>query len=186
MLLTELNVPIVLDADGLNALALKPDVVANRKSNCDAPLILTPHPGEAARLLGTSIPEIESNRIKSVRELAQKYGAIALLKGRYTLISDPDGRVWINTTGNPGMASGGMGDTLTGIIGGLLAQSIPRATNMDHLGDLECRAARIAACAGAYLHGFAGDMAAQQNGEAGVTAGDVIHKLPAAVRALQI
>jgi NAD(P)H-hydrate epimerase len=109
------------------------------------------------------------------------YNAITLLKGRYTLISDLDGHVWINTTGNPGMASGGMGDTLTGIIGGLLA----RSTRTEKSGSDINRAARIAACAGAYVHGAAGDMAAAEHGEAGTTAGDVILSLPAAMRAIQ-
>jgi hydroxyethylthiazole kinase-like uncharacterized protein yjeF len=184
-LIAELKLPIVLDADGLNALAMKPDIIENRRLNTDAPLVVTPHPGEAARLLGTSIAGIESNRMGSVRKLAEKYGAIALLKGRYTLICDPDGKVWINTTGNPGMASGGMGDTLTGIIGGLLAQSTVRAGKHRDSGQSVFLAARIAACAGAYLHGAAGDMAAREHGEAGTTAGDVIENLPAAIRAMQ-
>ncbi len=186
-LIAELKVPIVLDADGLNALAIKPEIIDNRGSNTDAPLILTPHPGEAARLLGISISKVEADRVASVRKLAQKYSAIALLKGRYTLISDPEGHVSINTTGNPGMASGGMGDTLTGVVGGLLAQSTVREAKRGDSGkSLSLQsAARLAACAGAYLHGAAGDMAATEHGEAGTTAGDVIRNLPAAIRAIR-
>jgi len=185
-LVAELTIPIVLDADGLNALAMKPETIENRRSNTGAPLIITPHPGEAARLLGTSISEVESNRIASVRKLAEQYNAVALLKGRYTLIGDPEGHVWINTTGNPGMASGGMGDTLTGIIGGLVAQSTRRAGKPGAPEHAAGRAARIAACAGAYVHGAAGDLAVLEIGEDAVTASDVIDKLPAAMRALQI
>lgn len=184
-ILQELAVPIVLDADGLNALALHPDAIKTRMSNTEAPLILTPHPGEAARLLGTSIAAVESNRVDSVRELARRYGATALLKGRYTLISNPEGVVRINTTGNPGMASGGMGDTLTGITGALLAQQTARAKRSGEASNGPGEIGLLAASAGAYLHGLAGDMAATKRGEAGLVAGDIIEILPEAIRALQ-
>lgn len=182
-LLVEIKRPIVLDADGLNALAQKPDFVRGRPDDPNAPLILTPHPGEAARLLGTSIEAVESDRIQAVRELASRYQAVALLKGRHTLLSDPSGRVYINTSGNPGMATGGSGDSLTGILGGLLAQAFaghrhgsPEATPPNTL---------AVVAQGVHLHGLAGDLAAEQVGETGLVAGDIIAHLPAAIRLLE-
>jgi NAD(P)H-hydrate epimerase len=185
--LTEIEKPVVLDADGLNALSKHPDALAKRPQNPRAPLILTPHPGEAARLLGTSIPEIESDRIKAVRELARRFQAVALLKGRYTLISDPSGNVTINTTGNPGMASGGMGDTLTGIIGGLLAQNLAPGREIEDLDAWRSATPppEEVVALSVYLHGMAGDLAAAEVGETGLVAGDVIAHLPAAIRTLE-
>lgn len=175
-ILREIDVPIILDADGLNALALEPTVAQDRSKSLGSPLIITPHPGEAARLLGTSVAQIQSDRVGSVRELARRYAAVAVLKGRYTLIADPDGMVCINTTGNPGMATGGMGDALTGIIGALMAQET--ALSGKHA---DCHTAPLfTAALGVHLHGIAGDMAAATRGEAGLTAGDVIDHLPAA------
>jgi NAD(P)H-hydrate epimerase len=174
-LIRECRIPIVLDADGLNALAMRPETAQERGSNLHSPLVMTPHPGEAARLLGRSVSEIQSNRVEAVRELAQKFQAVAVLKGRYTLIADPTGNVRINTTGNPGMATGGMGDTLTGIVGSLIAQDIAgeRAAG-ERVPILE------AVALGVHLHGIAGDIAAEQRGETGIIAGDVIEHLPAA------
>lgn len=186
-LLTEIPKPMVLDADGLNALAQQPEIIDRRPDNPRAPLILTPHPGEAARLLGTSIAAVQSNRIASVQELARRYHAVALLKGRYTLIADPNGGVAINTSGNPGMATGGMGDTLTGILGGLLAQVVAPARDI-HDPDAY-RAATFppqeVVALGAYLHGLAGDLAVAQQGETGLVTGDLIERLPAAIRLLE-
>jgi len=186
-LLTKLQKPIVLDADGLNALAQNPGILAGRPEDPRAPLILTPHPGEAARLLGTSIADVQSNRIASVCELARRYRAIAILKGRFTLIADPEGHVCINTSGNPGMATGGMGDTLTGILGGLLAQTL--APGRDAPDENAFRNAtgppeEIAAL-GVHLHGLAGDLAAAQHGETGLVTSDLIACLPAAIRLLE-
>jgi NAD(P)H-hydrate epimerase len=101
------------------------------------------------------------------------------------VIGEPDGNVWINTTGNPGMASGGMGDTLTGIIGGLMAQWKAHESLHNSTRSPNIQFARIVACAGAHLHGMSGDLAAAEHGEAGTTAGDVITNLPAAIRAIQ-
>lgn len=186
-LIAEIPKPLVLDADGLNALAMQPEIALKRPEDNAAPLVLTPHPGEAARLLGTSIADVQSNRIESVRELARRYRATAILKGRHTLIADPQGNVIFNTTGNPGMASGGMGDTLTGILGGLLAQAIAplRAQDASHTARTAAVPPLEVVALGVFLHGSAGDLAAAMHGEAGLVAGDVIDHLPAAIRLLE-
>ncbi len=171
----EADIPLVLDADGLNALAMEPTTAKERSAVLHSPLVITPHPGEAARLLGTSIAEVQSNRIASVRELAARFQSISVLKGRHTLIADPAGRVCINASGNPGMATGGMGDSLTGIIGALLAMNAVLAKRGD-----SGASAMFAACLGVHLHGIAGDLAAKERGGAGLIAGDVIDCLPRA------
>jgi ADP-dependent NAD(P)H-hydrate dehydratase / NAD(P)H-hydrate epimerase len=148
------NKPLVLDADGLNLLARKPCTFA-------VPTVLTPHPGEAARLLGMSIADVEQDRFAAVRELARCFSATVVLKGSGSLIADPDGRLDVCPWGNPGMASGGMGDLLTGVIAALLAQG--------------CTAWQ-AACLGVGLHARAGDLAAQ-NGERGLLASDLLAPL---------
>ncbi|MEW6324285.1 MAG: NAD(P)H-hydrate dehydratase [Nitrospirota bacterium] len=162
-LLPTLTCPTVIDADGLNALAGHEALVAK----CRAPMVLTPHPGEMARLLGCSAAQVEEDRPAAARDAATRYRAWVVLKGARTLLAAPDGRLWINTTGNPGMATGGTGDVLTGLIGGFLAQSIP-------LPD--------AAAAAIYLHGLAGDLAAEQLGQICLIAGDLLDALPAAFR----
>jgi NAD(P)H-hydrate epimerase len=156
----EANKPLVLDADGLNLLASEP-------RQFTVPTVLTPHPGEAARLLGTSTAEVEKNRFAAVRELAKKYQAVVVLKGSGSLIADPDGRLDVCPWGNPGMASGGMGDLLTGVVAALLAQG--------------CTAWR-AACLGVGLHALAGDLAAEQ-GERGLLASDLLIPLRTLVNA---
>ncbi|MGH8160180.1 MAG: NAD(P)H-hydrate dehydratase [Rhodanobacter sp.] len=148
--------PMVLDADGLNLLAHKPCTFT-------VPTVLTPHPGEAARLLSVSIADIERDRFAAVRELARCYAATVVLKGSGSLIADPDGRLDVCPWGNPGMASGGMGDLLTGVIAALLAQG--------------CTAWQ-AACLGVGLHARAGDLAAQ-HGERGLLASDLLAPLRA-------
>jgi hydroxyethylthiazole kinase-like uncharacterized protein yjeF len=169
--LRELNKPLVLDADGLNALADSRLGLSGRK----APLILTPHPGECGRLLGISTANVQADRLGSVRKLAEKHHCIAVLKGANTLIADGRNpasgiRVAINTTGNSGMATGGAGDTLTGIIGALLGQG------MD---------AFDAACIGVYVHGRAGDLAAEELGQRSMMAGDITINLHGAFRELE-
>lgn len=146
--------PLVLDADGLNLLAR--DTVA-----LPEPTVLTPHPGEAARLLGVSTQEIARDRFAAARELARKYAATVVLKGAGTLIAAPNGDVAVCPWGNPGMATGGMGDVLTGVVAGLLAQGLD---------------AWQAACAGVALHACAGDLAAG-DGEAGLIASDLFAPL---------
>jgi len=176
-LLGVLHKPIVLDADGLNALAQNPDCLRERPE--EAPLILTPHPGEAARLLGTTTSEIESDRVGAVKLLASRFRAIALLKGRYTLVATPSGTLSVNTTGNPGMATGGSGDSLTGILGGILAQALAQERNKtDIRGRVDVLAEAVALAT--YLHGLAGDLACRTLGEAALTAGDIIQHLPMA------
>lgn len=152
----EAGKPLVLDADGLNLLAREPRRLA-------PPAVLTPHPGEAARLLSSTVGEIEADRYAAVRTLAGRYGAVAVLKGAGSLIADPAGRVAVCPWGNPGMATGGMGDVLTGVIAALLAQG--------------CDAWR-AACLGVGLHARAGDLAARQ-GERGLLASDLLPALRA-------
>lgn len=153
--------PAVIDADGLNAL------VGELQSLNGAPgaRILTPHPGEAARLLGRSSESIQADRPAAVRELSERTGAVVVLKGHRTLTCPPGGVPIVNPTGNPGMATGGTGDVLTGLIAALLAQGLEPL---------------VAAWSGVYLHSLAGDEAAAQVGEISLLAGDVIEALPAA------
>jgi ADP-dependent NAD(P)H-hydrate dehydratase / NAD(P)H-hydrate epimerase len=186
-LIAEIEKPIVLDADGLNALAKQPDVALRRREDSTCPLIITPHPGEAARLLETSIENVQSNRIEAVRELARKFRAVALLKGRHTLTADPKGQVAINTTGNPGMATGGSGDILTGILGGLVAQAVARYRNAPSREGWLSNPIRTRDVVelGTMLHGMAGDIAAEKFGETALTAGDITACLPEAFRRLE-
>ncbi|MCD7827780.1 MAG: NAD(P)H-hydrate dehydratase [Clostridiales bacterium] len=135
--------PVVLDADGINCIADNPQVLKNTKGN----LVLTPHPGEMGRLCGKSIAEIQSDRMGIASEFAREYGVTLVLKGSNTVIAGSDGRISVNTTGNPGMARGGSGDVLTGIIAGLLPQT-----------EDEFEAAQL----GAYIHGKAGDCLAEK------------------------
>lgn len=159
------SVPLVLDADGLNAFAGRLSDLQAREGST----VLTPHPGELGRLLGTSTAEVVRTRLASVRRAAQEAGAVVILKGRATLIADPRGAVYVNPTGNPGMATGGTGDVLTGVIGALLAQ-----------GASALEAARL----GAYVHGLAGDRAASALGERSLAAGDLLDSLPGAFEEL--
>ncbi len=155
------DVPLVLDADGLNALG--PEWL---RRPVPRPMVITPHPGEMARLVGCSIQEVQADRLGIARRVASDAGVYVVLKGARTVVSTPRGRVWINTTGNPGMATGGTGDVLTGVIAAWIAQT----------GDLET------ACAlGVHLHGAAGDRAAERQGEVGVIASDLLDELGPAV-----
>lgn len=152
-------VPLVLDADALNLLADNLKVL----KAASAPLILTPHPGEMARLTGQSVSAIEEQRIESACNFASEHGVVLVLKGSRTVVATPDGEVFINTTGNPGMACGGSGDVLAGMIAGLLAQGLPVAT---------------AAWAAVHIHGRAGDLAAEELGQRSMSALDLIQALP--------
>jgi NAD(P)H-hydrate epimerase len=162
-LIQRMSIPMVIDADGVNALAGSAALLKKAK----APVVMTPHPGEMARLLGISTDDVQKDRIGVASDFAAKFGVTLVLKGAGTVIASPHGEVFINMTGNPGMASGGMGDVLTGMIGSLLAQGY---------GPMQ------ASCLGVYLHGFAGDLAAEEKGEAGMIAGDVIEKIPEAIK----
>ena len=159
-LIETVTLPLVIDADALNALAEDFTVLRRKKS---ANIILTPHPGEMARLLGTSIPDVEAIRISVAQEFARNYGIYLVLKGARTIIASPNGIAAINGSGNPGMATGGMGDVLTGIIVSLLGQGYTS-------GDA-CRL-------GVYIHGYAADLVAEEKGEIGISAGDVQEMLP--------
>lgn len=164
-LLSEMHKPLVLDADGLNALAKSPDFIKNYPGE----MVITPHPGELARLVNLSIDDIQTDRLKIIRRFAQEWGKVIVLKGGPTVIAAPNGEVFINSTGNPGMATGGSGDVLTGVIAGLMAQKL---------------SALDAALVGVYLHGLAGDLAAEDLTEMGMIAGDISDYLPAAIKKL--
>lgn len=137
--------PMVIDADGLNCVSEHIDILKSAK----VPVIITPHPGEMARLTGTSIPEVQSDRIKCACDFAKKYNIITVLKGAGTVVASPTGEYRVNTTGNPGMSTGGSGDILAGITGSLLAQGY---------------APFDAACLAVFVHGLAGDITAQKQG----------------------
>lgn len=158
-LLPQVKVPCVLDADALTLLASSPEILSSLAS----PPILTPHPGEMARLLGSSTPQaVNQDRIGVAKSFAQHHGVIMVLKGARTVVAEPGGQIAICPTGNPGMASAGMGDVLTGVIAGLLAQGL---TGWE------------AAISGVYIHGLAGDLAAESVGQPGLLARDVLQAL---------
>ena len=157
---------MVVDADGLNALSQATELI----SLLGEEAVLTPHLGEMARLTNTSIPSLAADKISTTEEYAQKHGVTLVLKGAPTITSDPNGNIWINSTGNPGMATAGMGDVLTGIIAGLMAQNIPSES---------------AATLGVYLHGLAGDIAAEAVGMHGLIAGDVLRSVPQAISSVK-
>lgn len=151
-------VPLVVDADGINALSGRIDMI----KECKVPLILTPHPKEMSRLTGLPVEEIENNRVDVAKKFAQRFHCILVLKGCRTLIAEPDGTVTVNFTGNPGMATAGSGDVLSGMIVSLLAQGYSAAD---------------AAKKGVYLHGAAGDAARKKRCERAVIASDLIEEL---------
>ncbi len=155
---------IVLDADGLNAFE---DRAAELKTKAGT-LVITPHPGEMARLTGLTIAAIQRDRVNVARSFAREYQLIVVLKGHRTLVAQPDGTVWVNTTGNPGMATGGTGDILTGMVSGLIAQNPERVAE--------------AVIAAVHLHGLAGDVACQTMGEHSLVATDLLSALPEAFR----
>lgn len=165
-LIPRITKPLVVDADALNALA--EDIGLLRKVH--GPIVVTPHPGEMGRLARLSAEDVQKDRERITREFAKTYGAVTVLKGHGTLVADVDGSVYRNETGNPGMASGGCGDVLTGMIAGLLGQKL---TLFD--------AARL----GVYLHGLAGDLAASERGEIGLIASDLIDRIPLAIKKYQ-
>ncbi len=165
-LVGDLDQPLVLDADGLNAVSENREVLLHRIS---AVVILTPHPGEMARLAGVSVAEVEQDRLGIARDFSAMYNVFLLLKGARTVIASPDGEIAINGSGNPGMASGGMGDVLTGVLVALIAQGY----------------APFAACKlGAFLHGLSADLVAAEKGEIGISAVDVQERLPFAFKKL--
>lgn len=164
--LPEIAAPLIVDADGLNALAEKPEVF----ESLSGPVVITPHPGEMSRLLGKNVAEVQGDRIAAAEEAARRFRAIAVLKGARTVVSPPEGGSFINSTGSAAMASAGMGDVLTGAIAGLIAQGLRPAD---------------AAVLGVFLHGLAGDLAAAERGGPGILASDVQERLPSALADLR-
>ncbi len=158
----DMNMNMVIDADGLNAFEGAPDKLNGRGRT----VVITPHPGEMSRLTGLSIDEIQSNRLEVARKFAREHQLIVVLKGHRTLVAAPDGTVWVNPTGNPGMATGGTGDILTGIVAGLIAQHPQQP--------LEATALAV------YLHGLSGDLASEKLGENSMVATDLVRFLPQA------
>jgi ADP-dependent NAD(P)H-hydrate dehydratase / NAD(P)H-hydrate epimerase len=165
-LLRNLEIPWVIDADGLNTLAGEMERLRSAKT----PPVLTPHPGEMARLIGSDTSAVNRDRIGMARSFAREHRCHVVLKGARTVIATADGKVFINPTGNPGMASGGMGDVLAGMLGGFLAQGF---------------AVEEALKLGVYLHGFVGDRVARAKGEIGMIASDIIEGLPQGMRVLR-
>lgn len=157
--LRECRVPLVLDADGLNCIAADPDVL----DSLDCPAVLTPHPGEMARLQGTTVHQVQVDREGTARRFAVRHHVCLVLKGSGTVVASPEGKVLRNPTGNPGMARGGSGDVLAGMIGAFLAQGI---------------APVLAACAAVYLHGLAGDQCAQRLSQQAMLPRDILQELP--------
>jgi NAD(P)H-hydrate epimerase len=165
-LLDRATSPVVVDADGINAFADDPDGLRGREGRA---VVITPHPGELARLTGMSTDDIQANRIEFARNFAREHHLHVILKGHRTLVATPDGSVFINPTGNPGMATGGTGDVLTGMVAAWLAQLLDA--------EAACKLA-------VYLHGLAGDLAERDEGEVAMTAGDLVGRLGQAVREL--
>lgn len=155
--------PLVIDADGLNCLARNIDILKDRRS----PIIITPHPGEMARLLKLDIEDIENNRVHHAQTLANKYRIVVVLKGHKTLVASPNEEIYINKTGNPGMATAGSGDVLTGIIASLLGQGLSPFNS---------------AKLGVYLHGLAGDLVKEEKGENGIIASDIVEAIAYAMK----
>jgi len=162
-LLEQLDKPLVLDADGLNACEGQAEFIKNYNGE----LVITPHPGELSRLTGRPVKELIADRIETARETARSFHCTVVLKGGPAVVASPTGRVTVNSTGNPGMATAGVGDVLTGVIAGFMAQGLP---------------ADEAAVAGVYVHGLAGDIARSHSGTVSLTAIDVLHQLPHAIK----
>lgn len=162
-LIQEIEVPIVLDADGINALEGDLDLLKDRQSR----MVITPHPGEMSKLIGKDIADIQSMREDIAKSVAEVTGAIVCLKGHRTVVANPDGDVYVNETGNSGMATGGMGDILPGMIASFIGQ------------DVDDYSAGVIAV---YLHGLAGDIAAEKKGQFNMIATDVLEYLSEAFK----
>jgi len=161
-LVSQSKLPIVLDADGLNAFEGR----THELDGTDRTLVITPHPGEMARLMGNTIKDVQKDRVGAAQAFATKHRVIVVLKGHRTIVAHPDGEVWVNATGNPGMSTGGTGDILTGMVAGMIAQNPKDAL--------------LAVCAAVYLHGFAGDVMRETVGEHSMVATDLLGGLPGA------
>ncbi|NQT46303.1 MAG: NAD(P)H-hydrate dehydratase [Candidatus Omnitrophica bacterium] len=162
-LITTISKPITLDADGINAFVSRADVLKSAKGE----VVVTPHPGEMARISGIDTAEIQRDRKSAALDFARKYEVIVVLKGHKTIVADPGGEIFINETGNPGMASGGCGDVLTGMVASLIGQGLK-----------PYNAAKLAV----YMHGLAGDIAMRHKGQISLIASDILEALPEAFR----
>ncbi len=162
-LLPQLKVPLVLDADGLNIIAADPEILKSLKK----PAVLTPHPGEFARLCGEDNQTIVTEKLDLAPQFAREYGVYLVLKGHRTITATPEGRVFVNPTGNPGMATGGSGDVLSGMLGSMIMQGPDLQSSV---------------LAAVYVHGLSGDLAAERYGEKTLVAGNIITYLPAAIK----
>jgi ADP-dependent NAD(P)H-hydrate dehydratase / NAD(P)H-hydrate epimerase len=162
------EIPIVLDADGLNAFEGK----AKQLNGEGRTLVITPHPGEMARLAGCSVADVQKNRLRIARTFAREHGLIVVLKGHRTLVVQPHGEAWVNMTGNPGMSTGGTGDILTGMVAAMIAQNPNNPV--------------LAVCAAVHLHGLSGDIMRESIGEHAMVATDLLRGLPEAFRRTQI
>jgi ADP-dependent NAD(P)H-hydrate dehydratase / NAD(P)H-hydrate epimerase len=163
-LVSQLQLPMVVDADGLNAFEGR----TNELTGNGRTLVITPHPGEMARLMGCTIADVQKDRLGVARQFAREHELIVVLKGHRTLVVQPDGEAWVNTTGNPGMATGGTGDILTGMVAGMIAQH----SKNPFAGVL----------AAVHLHGLAGDVMREAVGEHSLVATDLLKGLPEAFR----
>ena len=161
-LVASLKTPMVVDADGLNAFESR----TNKLSGKGRTLVITPHPGEMARLVGCTVAEVQKDRLGIARKFAHEHKLVVVLKGHWTLVVQPDGEAWVNTTGNPGMATGGTGDILTGMVAGMIAQN-PKDGFAAVLGAV-------------HLHGLAGDVMRERVGEQALVATDLLEGLPEA------
>jgi len=169
-------VPVVLDADGINAFAEDIESLHNDAGN---PIVITPHPGEMARLLGTTTDLIQQSRLQVAESCATRHSLFTVLKGFQTIVATPSGRLFVNNTGNPGMATGGTGDILSGIMGRFLAGWRRRFSGLNS----EALADFISAAV--YLHGSAGDLAAAEKGEESLIATDLLTQLPEAFKGVR-
>jgi NAD(P)H-hydrate epimerase len=165
-LIPKIDKPMVLDADALNAISKNPGVLKKIKSK----YVVTPHLGEMSRLIDRSTEYIKNNRLIVAKKFSCDYNAVVVLKGASTIVAGPDGKYYINTTGNPGMATAGSGDVLAGIIAGFSGQGLDMFN---------------AAKLGVYIHGIAGDIAAKDKGEVGLIAGDLLESIPYAIKRAQ-
>jgi NAD(P)H-hydrate epimerase len=167
------TVPVVLDADGINAFVSPAEPLQNEAGQ---PVVITPHPGEMARLMGMTVPGVQKNRLEIARECAERHHCHVILKGFQTLIAAPTGEIFINSTGNPGLATGGSGDILAGMVGRCVAgwntkrRRPAKADLTDYLS------------AAVYLHGLAGDLAAEEKGMESLIATDLLAHLPRAFK----
>lgn len=163
----DIRKPLVLDADALNAICGHLDLLRLRVGDRRQYPVLTPHPGEFSRLTGRSVVYIRKNRENLAKSFASRYNTVLVLKGHHTVVASPQGKLYVNKTGGPGMATAGCGDVLTGIIAALLGQGLENF-----------EAAKL----GVYLHGAAGDLAANEKTQAGMLASDIIEKIPEAIK----